>query len=223
MALTGPLLVLLGMSSLTLTMTNNCSQCVITTEKGRITSRTLIYHTVYDYKDQKIGSYIYNLTQYALCREKTRTICYDPKEHPYQYWVEIRTNLENGRLIRTNKIIANLNTPVSVTFNAYDTIDDNLYTNCENIDWRRHRILFNSFYHKVETEVKYEVPIVAKNMFINLAKNITKSLNVTVIFVVEQIKVNDGLLRESLPIIIQLRGQKMNPGVTEPQYICLIK
>lgn len=103
------------------------------------------------------------------------------------------------------------------------TIDDNPYTNCENIDWRRHRILFNSFYHKVETEVKYEIPTVAKNLFINLAKNITKSLNVIVMFVVEQIKVNDGLLRESLPIITQLRGQKTNPGVTEPQYICLIK
>lgn len=59
------------------------------------------------------------------------------------------------------------------------TIDDNPYTNCENIDWRRHRILFNSFYHKVETEVKYEIPTVAKNLFINLAKIITKSLNVT--------------------------------------------
>ena len=179
MALTGPLLVLLGVSSLTLATTNNCSQCVVTTKKGRVTSQTLVYHTVYDCKGQKIGSCIYNLTQYALCRERNRTICYDPEELPYQYWVEIKTNSENDRLIGTSKIIANLNTPVSVTFNACDTIDDDPYTNCGNIDWRRHRILFNSFYHEVETGVKYEIPTVTKNLFVNLAENITKSLNVT--------------------------------------------
>jgi len=43
----------------------------------------------------------------------------------------------------------------------------------------QHRLLFNSFYHKMETGVKYEIPTVAKNLFINLAENIAKSLNVT--------------------------------------------
>ena len=33
----------------------------------------------------------------------------------------------------------------------------------------------------------------------------------------------NGLPKESLPIMIQLRGQKMDPGVIGPQYICLIE
>ncbi|NXF42199.1 ENR1 protein, partial [Nyctibius bracteatus] len=237
-----------------------------------------------------------------------RIICYDPKELPYQYWVEMRTNSERGRLIGTSKIITSLNTPVSIIFDACDIIDDDLDTNCGNLEWRRyysnqpkyicpgrggyrcpispnyissktaryqsahlcgrrdwtcvcwdtagwgydyqcgdlratltkiqaennctahtcnpvnltlinlktwkqkqiteiglklygtgedpgvvinikiqekikesiqHRLLFNSFYHEMETGVKYEIPTVAKNLFRNLAENIAKSLNVT--------------------------------------------
>ena len=43
----------------------------------------------------------------------------------------------------------------------------------------QHRLLFNTFYHEIETGVKYEIPTVAKNLFVNLAENIAKSLNVT--------------------------------------------
>ena len=306
MALTGPLLVLPGVSSLTQATVNNCSQCVVTTRRGRVSSQTLVYHTVYECKDQKTGSCIHNQTQYALCREGNGSVCYDPKELPYQYWVEMRTNSEVGRLIGTSEVIANLSTSVSVIFDACDIIGDDPDTSCGSLEWRRyysnqpkdicpgarqcqispdyvpsqtarhqsahlrglrgrscvrwdtagwgydsqcgdlraqitrvhtdsdcttracnlvhltlinleiwkqkkitkiglkihgtgrdpgvvinieikertkesvqHRLLFNSFYHKMETGVKYEIPIVAKNLFINLAENIAKSLNVT--------------------------------------------
>ena len=43
----------------------------------------------------------------------------------------------------------------------------------------QHRLLFNSFYNEIETGVKYEIPTVTKNLFINVAENIAKSLNVT--------------------------------------------
>ncbi|XP_029887621.1 LOW QUALITY PROTEIN: endogenous retrovirus group 3 member 1 Env polyprotein-like [Aquila chrysaetos chrysaetos] len=43
----------------------------------------------------------------------------------------------------------------------------------------QHRLLFNSFYHEIETGVKYEIPTVAKNLFVNLAENIAKSLKAT--------------------------------------------
>ncbi|XP_055670742.1 endogenous retrovirus group 3 member 1 Env polyprotein-like [Falco peregrinus] len=306
MALTRPLLVLLGVSSLTQATTNNCNQCIVTTRRGRVSSQTLVYHMVYDCKDQKIGNCIHNQTQYALCRKGNRTVCYDPKELPSQYWVEIKRNSEVGRLIGTSRVITNLNTSVSVIFDACDIIDDDPDTNCGSLEWRwyysnqpkyicpgghqcqinpdyvpsqtaryqsahlcrrrgwscvcwdtagwgydnqcgnlqasmtrvqtdsncttrtcnlvnltlvnleiwkqkkvtkiglkiygpgedpgvvinikikerikesvQHRLLFNSFYHEIETGVKYEFPTVAKNLFINLAENIAKSLNTT--------------------------------------------
>lgn len=43
----------------------------------------------------------------------------------------------------------------------------------------QHRLLFNSFYHEIETGVQYDIPTVAKNLFVNLAENIAKALNVT--------------------------------------------
>uniref|UniRef100_A0A663F9Q9 Envelope glycoprotein n=1 Tax=Aquila chrysaetos chrysaetos TaxID=223781 RepID=A0A663F9Q9_AQUCH len=270
----------LGMSSLTLATENNCSQCIVTTRRGRISSLTLVYHTVYDCKGQKIGSCIYNQTRYALCREENRTVCYDPKERPCQYWVEIRTNDQNGRLIGSSKKITNSTIPAWVSFDAWDAIDDDPDTNCGSVEWRKyyseqpkylcpggmgacvcwatqnwgyeshcgeiqasitagpvdkncttrscnpvnitiknpenwkqkqivylglkiygtggdpgivlniqikeksresiqHRLLFNSFYHEIETGVKYEIPTVAKNLFVNLAENIAKSLKAT--------------------------------------------
>lgn len=126
------------MSSLTQATANNCSQCIVTTRRGRVSSQTLVYHTVYDCKDQKIRSCIYNQTQYALCRKGNKTICYDPKELPYQYWVEMKTNSEAGRLIGTSEVIANLSTSVSVIFDACDIIDHDLDTNCGSLEWRRY-------------------------------------------------------------------------------------
>uniref|UniRef100_A0A8D0F341 Envelope glycoprotein n=1 Tax=Strix occidentalis caurina TaxID=311401 RepID=A0A8D0F341_STROC len=43
----------------------------------------------------------------------------------------------------------------------------------------QHRFLFNSFYHEIETGVKYEIPTVAKNLFVKLAESIAKTLRVT--------------------------------------------
>ena len=43
----------------------------------------------------------------------------------------------------------------------------------------QHCSLFNSFYHEMETRVKYEIPTVAKNLFVNLAENLAKALSVT--------------------------------------------
>lgn len=43
----------------------------------------------------------------------------------------------------------------------------------------QYRLLFHSFYHEMETGVNYEIPTAAKNLFVNLAENVAKSLNVT--------------------------------------------
>lgn len=47
---------------------NNCSKCVTTTKRGRITSQTLVYHTIYECKGTIIGNCIHNQTQYGLCK-----------------------------------------------------------------------------------------------------------------------------------------------------------
>uniref|UniRef100_A0A8B9FWI5 Uncharacterized protein n=1 Tax=Amazona collaria TaxID=241587 RepID=A0A8B9FWI5_9PSIT len=309
MALSGPLLIILGGNLLTLIMANNCSQCVVTTRRGKVNSQTLVYHTIYDCKGQKLGSCIFNQTQYALCKENDKVVCYDPKELPYQYWIEIKTNSDQGRLLGKSQTTANLDKPMSIIFDACDAIDDDWYSNCGDMTWRtyyrecekyicigsnsgptpsscypphqsvekrsyhycslnrwgcacwsttpswewpdhcagvdleatiekghtsshceartcnpvnitilnpaewekqevklglkiygtgedsgiilnvkiiekmkesiQHRLLFNLFYHEIKTGVKYEIPTVAKNLFINLAENIAKSLNVT--------------------------------------------
>uniref|UniRef100_A0A8B9J0L5 Envelope glycoprotein n=1 Tax=Amazona collaria TaxID=241587 RepID=A0A8B9J0L5_9PSIT len=267
MALSGPLLIILGGNLLTLIMAHNCSQCVVTTRKGKVSSQTLVYHTIFDCKGQRLESCIFNQTQYALCKENDTVVCYDPKELPYKYWIEIKTNSDQGRLLGKSQITANLDNPMSIIFDACDAIDDDWYSNCGDMSWRTyyrecekyvcigspmpsncyqphpsvvksyhyctgsgwgcacwstapswkwpdhctgsnlkakiekghtsspceartcnpvnitilnpHRLLFNSFYHEMEMGVKYEIPTVAKNLFINLAENIAKSLKVT--------------------------------------------
>lgn len=118
MILTRPLLVLVLIGTIwkdTVASKNihNCSECVTTTRRGRVTSQTLIYHTVYECKGTIIGYCIHNQTQYGLCNEgESKIVCFNPKELPYQYWVEIRTNSAKGRLMAQSQIIANLSHPV---------------------------------------------------------------------------------------------------------------
>lgn len=39
--------------------------------------------------------------------------------------------------------------------------------------------LFHSFYHEMETGAKYEIPTIARNLFVNLAENRSKVLNIS--------------------------------------------
>jgi len=83
-----------------------------------------------------MGSCIHNQTRYALCKEGNRTVCYDPKELPYRYWVEMRTNSEEGRLVGTSKIIDDLSASVSIVFDACDITDDDPDTHCGPLEWK---------------------------------------------------------------------------------------
>lgn len=85
-----------------------------------------------------MGSCIFNQTQYALCKEKDKVVCCDPKELPYQYWIEIRTNLEEGRLVGKSEVIADLSIPVSILFDACDASDDDPNSNCGHMGWRKY-------------------------------------------------------------------------------------
>ncbi|NXD72225.1 ENR1 protein, partial [Eolophus roseicapillus] len=273
-----------------------------------ITSQTLVYHTMYECKGTIIGNCVHNQTQYRLCKEReNRTVCFDPKELPYLYWVELKTGgaavkwyPKLTKSLGTSNRVSNLNSSVSVIFDVCKAIDAPAWTSdmgpgyvgCGDIGWKKyygklekyicmtngngnpdcspycgygwdcvcwstanwgyeshcpeleasiqnvptkpecgphectllnltlnigkwknqkikqfgikiwasgtdpgaivqieikesiresiqHHLLFNSFYHEMETGVQYEIPTVAKNLFVNLAENIAKALNVT--------------------------------------------
>lgn len=271
-----------------------------------MTSQTLVYHTIYECKGTISGYCIHNQTRYGLCKEReNKTVCFDPKELPYQYWIELKTggksvnwNPSSSISLGTSSPVSTLNSPVSVTFDICKAIERDPDTGgCGDIGWRRyysnltkyicmpqpgnpnchpqlgyhlcgygwdcacwaterwgyeyhcpgldaeiqnipsksncgpyecvllnltiknlggwknktikefgikiwasgkdpgaiikveikerikeaiqHHLLFNSFYHEMETGVQYEIPTVAKNLFVNLAENIAKALNVT--------------------------------------------
>ncbi|XP_064032325.1 endogenous retrovirus group 3 member 1 Env polyprotein [Pogoniulus pusillus] len=312
MALTGPLLCIFGLSLLALGQAQNCSDCITATRRGKTVSQTLVYHTIYECNGQRLDSCYHNQTEYARCNEKGKIICYDPKEVPYLWWVEIRANDGKGKLLGRSQTTTNRSQPLWVTFDACQAIDNDGASTCGNMGWRRYysrqekyicpedpgqcrqyrnspvyvveapwvpiqeraqyycgetgwncvcwatwkkgpnscvglragvkrgipsanctaetcnpvnltiydiekwekakytrygvriagkgsdpgvildvkvlqksregksqHLVFHSFYHEIESGVKYEIPTVAKNLFVNLAENIAKSLNVT--------------------------------------------
>ena len=73
--------------------------------------------------------------EYARCNESNKITCYDPKEVPYQWWIEVRTNNEGGRLIGKSRITTNLSKPLSIEFDVCDAASDDYYTPCGTMSW----------------------------------------------------------------------------------------
>ena len=115
---------------------NNCTECLKTTRMGQKVTKTLIYHTRYRCEGKIEGFCLHEGVTYSMCRNKqNKTICFDPRLDPNEYWLEVRAQGEYGTLLGKTKI-ENRDKPASVLFDACEAIDSGRWGGgCGSMEW----------------------------------------------------------------------------------------